>query len=116
MQDDAYDRVSRKVEAIFTELAGVRELQVRGSLRGGAVHSAIASALAVDMTDEAAGNIAFHMVDWSSDAAFVVALHLFPERFTPDEIEAGVGLFLAHAPAHINAAANMMGYPIDSGS
>lgn len=113
MPDDAHDSVRKKVEAIFTELAGHRELQVRGSLRGGVVHSAIASALSSDIRNEVADEIAFHMVDWSYDAAFIVALHLFPERFTPEEIEAGIGLFLVHAPAHIIAAARMMGYSTD---
>src|SRR5262245_48612811 len=113
MSGDPYDTVRKKVEAIFTELAGERELQVRGSLRGGVVHSAIASALSADIRKEVADEIAFHIVDWSYDAGFLVALHLFPDRFTPEEIEAGIRLFLAHAPAHILAAARRMGYPTD---
>lgn len=113
MPDDAHDSVRKKVEAIFIELAGDRELQVRGSLRGGVVHSAIASALSTDIREEVADEIAFHLVDWSYDAAFIVALHLFPERFTTEQIEAGIRLFLAHAPAHIIAAARMMGYSTD---
>lgn len=113
MTEDALETVRKKVEAIFIELAGERELRVRGSLRGGGVHKAIASALSVDIKDEVANEIAFHMVDWSYDAGFIVALHLFPERFTRDEIEAGIGLFLAHAPAHIIAAARLMGYSTD---
>lgn len=113
MPDDAHDSVRKKVEAIFIELAGDRELQVPGSLRGGVVHSAIASALSTDIREEVADEIAFHLVDWSYDAAFIVALHLFPERFTTEQIEAGIRLFLAHAPAHIIAAARMMGYSTD---
>jgi hypothetical protein len=113
MPQDAFDTVRKKVEAIFVELAGVRELQVRGSLPGGAVHSAVKSALSADIKGEVADEIAFHIVDWSYDAGFIVALHLYPERFTPEEIEAGIRMFLAHAPAHILAAARMMGYPTD---
>ena len=94
-------------------MAGKRELQVRDSLRGGSVHRAVTSALSVDIRDEVAEEIAFHIVDWSYDAEFIVALHLFPERFTPEEIEAGIRLFLAHAPAHIIAAARMMGHSTD---
>lgn len=56
-----------------------------------------------------AGNLGLHMADWNSDAAFVVALHLFPERFTPKEIRDGVGLFLCHAPNHIRAACGITG-------
>jgi hypothetical protein len=65
MPGDPYDTVRKKVEAIFTELAGDRELQVRGSPPGGVVHSAIASALSADIRKEVAEEIAFHVVDWS---------------------------------------------------
>src|SRR2546423_211814 len=110
MPGDIYDSVRKKVEAIFTELVGDRELRLRGPLPAGIVHTAITSALSVDIQNEVADEVAFHIVDWNCDAGFIVALHLFPERFTPEEIEAGIGLFLAHAPAHIIAAARMMGY------
>jgi hypothetical protein len=53
------------------------------------------------------------MVDWSYNAAFVVALHLFPERFTPEEIAAGIGMFCAHVPAHVIAAARLTGFPTE---
>ena len=42
-----------------------------------------------------------------------VALHLYPERFTPDEIHDGVAAFLTHAPHHVIAAARLGGYPTD---
>jgi hypothetical protein len=35
---------------------------------------------------EQAHDIAFHLTDWSSDAAFVVAALLFPERFSADQL------------------------------
>jgi hypothetical protein len=38
-----------------------------------------------------------------------VALHLFPERFTPEEIDAGLDLFLCHAPNHIREACRLTG-------
>jgi hypothetical protein len=50
-----------------------------------------------------------HLSDWNYDAAFIVALHLFPERFTDEDIEAGVGMFLCHAPNHIRAACLITG-------
>ena len=68
---------------------------------------AISTALAPDKGVEKARQIAFHMADWNSDAAFIVALHLFPERFTGAEIKAGIGLFLTHAPNHIRAACGL---------
>lgn len=48
--------------------------------------------------------IAFHLSDWGSDAAFIVALHLFPERFTDKEIQEGVLSFLTHVPYHVAEA------------
>ena len=57
-------------------------------------------------------DIAFHLTDWNSDAAFIVAFILFPERFTPKEIRAGVTAFLCHAPNHVAAAAKQFGFPI----
>jgi hypothetical protein len=38
-----------------------------------------------------------------------VALHLFPEPFTPEEIRAGVGMFLHYAPNHIAEACRLTG-------
>ena len=113
MSDDAHDSVRKKVETIFAELAGDRELRLRGPLPAQAVHDAIAAAYSEDRPLDVAREIAFHMVDWAYDAAFVVALHLFPERFSAEEIEAGIGMFCAHVPAHVIAAARLTGFPAE---
>jgi glutathione synthase/RimK-type ligase-like ATP-grasp enzyme len=104
----AIETVRQKVAAIYTELVGERAQRLDGSVIAEPAMSAIGSALSEDY-DEKAHDIAFHMADWNADAAFVVAVHLFPERFTPDEIAAGVGLFLVHAPNHIRAACSLTG-------
>src|SRR5438552_10661908 len=111
MPGDIYDSVRKKVEAIFTELVGDRDLRLRGPLPAGIVHTAITSALSVDIQHEVADEVAFHIVDWNCDAGFIVALHLFPERFTPEEIEAAVDMFVVHVPAHVVAAARLAGHP-----
>src|ERR1043165_5209313 len=96
--DDPMDIVREKVKAIFTELAGKR---------GDSLFAISPKSVMVPLTrafqqagknvdEEVAYEAAFHMVDWNEDAAFLVALHLFPERFTTEEIEGGLGLFLAH--------------------
>jgi hypothetical protein len=59
-----------------------------------------------------AADIAFHLSDWAEDAAFLIALHLFPERFTVKEIHEGVVALLIHAPNHIAAAAHLAGWPL----
>jgi hypothetical protein len=105
---NATDSVDRKVLAIFAELAGDRARRLDGSVIAEPAMRVMASALA-EQYGEKAADIAFHMADWNSDAAFVVAVHLFPERFTPEEIAAGVGMFLAHAPNHIRAACGLAG-------
>jgi hypothetical protein len=107
--DDAIESVGRKVVAIFAELAGERARRLDGSVIAEPAMSALERAL-VEQYGEKARDIAFHMADWNSNAAFVVAVHLFPERFTPEEIAAGVGLFLVHAPNHIRAACGLTGH------
>jgi hypothetical protein len=105
---DPITTVGEKVAAIFAELVGDRAKRLDGSVIAEPAMSTIGSALA-DVYGENAAEIAFHIADWNSDAAFIVAVHLFPERFTPEEIAAGIGLFLVHAPNHIRAACGLTG-------
>jgi hypothetical protein len=105
---DAMESVRRKVAAIFAELVGERAKRLDGSAIAEPAMSALERALG-EQYGENARDIAFHMADWNSDAAFMVAVHLFPERFTPEEIAAGVGLFLVHARNHIRAACGLTG-------
>ena len=117
MSEDAHDTVRKKVEALFTELAGERARMLDGSRFPAGITSTITASLAdPDASDEQvlqADTIAFHLTDWNADAAFIVALHLYPERFTPEEIEAGVELFLCHVPGHVIAAARLAGHPVE---
>lgn len=112
--DDPHDSVRKKVQAIFAELVGDRARMLTGDTIPAGITSTIREALSgPDATEEQilhADEIAFHLTDWNYDAAFVVALHLFPERFTPGEIEAGVDMFLAHVPWHVISAARLAGH------
>lgn len=103
---DSIDSVGRKVLAIFAELVGDRARRLDGSVIAEPAMGAIGSALS-EQYGEKARDIGFHMADWNSDAAFVVAVHLFPEQFTLEEIADGVGMFLTHAPNHIRAACEL---------
>ncbi len=111
---DSPSSVRERVEAIFRELAGDRVVSLDSTIFPAGVTSTITAALADDdASDEAilhADEIAFHLTDWSAEAAFLVALHLFPERFTRDEIKEGVEAFLIHAPHHVIAAARLAGH------
>lgn len=117
MPVDAHDLVQKKVLAIFTELAGDRTRMLDGGTFSAGITTAITAALSSpEASDDQvlrADEIAFHLTDWNSDAAFIVALHLFPERFTPDEIAAGVDMFLVHVPSHVFAAARLAGHPVE---
>ena len=118
MPDDAHDSVRKKVEVIFTELVGDRAKMLDGSIFPAGITSTITEALSGSdaTTDQIlhADQIAFHLTDWNSDAAFIVAIHLFPERFTAAEIEAAIDMFLVHVPSHVIAAARLAGHPTEA--
>jgi hypothetical protein len=107
-----------KVTAIFRELAGEKAERLDGALYLADVNSRITAALTKEGAEEAAilhtDKIGFHLVDWQAEAAFIVALSLYPERFTDEEIQEGVEAFLFHAPAHVVEAARLAGFPIDT--
>jgi hypothetical protein len=111
---DPYDSVRKKVSAIFSELAGERARQLDPVIRTRKTQDLLREALSEDYPSEVADQIGFHLVDWNSDAAFLVAVHLFPEKFSPEEIRAGVELFLVHVPAHVMEAARLGGYPAEN--
>jgi hypothetical protein len=97
---------------IFRELVGGRADRLRGNVYNAHSVDTAKAALCEDFKEPIANEIAFHLTDWNAEAAFIVALHLFPERFTPAEIRDGVESFLIHAPDHVAAAAKLAGYPI----
>ena len=99
-----------KVAAIFRELVGERVTRLDGSHYNHDSAATIARALSPSPDDRTARDIAFHLSDWASDAAFIVAMQLFPERFTAAEIAEGVEGFLTHAPNHVSAAAVLSGH------
>ena len=107
-----HDTVRKKVKAIFTELAGERTARL-GEPGARETRHTLASALSEEYPPDTAYDIAFHLVDWHTDAAFMMAVHLFPERFTPEELAAGAGMLLIHAPNHLAAAAKLAGHPIE---
>src|SRR5436305_8158574 len=110
---DAHDSVEEKVHAIFTELVGDRAKRLKGDTPSFAALRAFESALAADYPPEVAADVAFHLVDWNWDAAFLVAVHLFPERFTAEELVDGADKVLIHAPNHLAAAATLVSHPIE---
>ena len=112
-QSDANSDSDAKVAAIFRELVGERASRLDGSQYNKDTAAAISSALASSQDERSAHDIAFHLSDWGADAAFIVALQLFPERFTAAEIADGVLGFLLHVPNHVAAAAVLSGHPTE---
>lgn len=64
--------------------------------------------------EENDGTMGFHMLDWQGDAATLVAMYRFSERFTDEEIQVGITHFLVHAPYHLVRAASIAGHPVHS--
>ncbi|HYF47964.1 MAG TPA: hypothetical protein VEJ63_01055 [Planctomycetota bacterium] len=64
------------------------------------------------MGEKEAWELGFQMGDWGRDAAMMLALHLYPEKFTPTEIRDIVGQVLVHVPNHIVAAAAIADQPV----
>ena len=114
---DLTPSVRDKVDAIFRELAGDRALALDAAKFPAGICSVITAALVPpDANDNSvlhADEIAFHLTDWSSEAAFLVALHHYPERFSEDEIREGVQALLIHVPHHVVEAARLAGHPTD---
>lgn len=106
-----------KTVAIFRELVGGRAARLDPTRVPTDARARIASAMLADTSSPAleavAAEIGFHLVDWQSEAAFLVALVLYPERFSDAEIAEGVRALLIHAPAHLLAAARLSGHPVD---
>lgn len=107
-----------KVVAIFRELAGDASERLAGDRYLADVNTRITAALTAGRDEDSIilhnDGIGFHLVDWQSEAAFLVALALFPERFTDEEIREGVEAFLIHAPSHVVEAARLAGVSYDT--
>jgi hypothetical protein len=107
--------VHDKAISILREVIGERADRLRGDRVSVLARAALEEAFQTESESresyppEIAREIAFHLSDWDIDAAFIVCLHLYPERFSADEIRAGIGQFLCHAPNHIRAACGLTG-------
>jgi len=105
---DAIDRIKKKVNAIIKE-AFSDKADLLNMATNNIAMKKYTAALAPDFDEKDAHELAFHLCDWGWDAAFIIAMHMCPDRFLEDEIEAGVGLFLIHAPNHLAAACRIYG-------
>jgi hypothetical protein len=107
---DAHRSVREKAWRIFAEAFGQRADLFTSGVPARVANDALSAALAEELNPEVADEVAFHMVDWEIDAAFLVASLLFPEKFTKEELQAGTNMSLVRAPAHVVAAARLAGH------
>lgn len=107
------ERLEEKVRGCFPEVPDGQYARLAPDRSASLAMDTMTEALEQKYGLERASEIAFHLCDWNSDAAFIVAFLLYPERFKKDEIEAGVELFLIHAVAHVMAAAHWAHKPLE---
>ncbi len=62
----------------------------------------------MDLTDEKAHDIAFHMTDWLEDLAKLQKYYEAPEKLSSDEASDLLMKFLLHVPNHIAAAMKLI--------
>ena len=106
------------VLTIFRELVGNRADRLSGSHFPADINSQITDALIEETDSEERllqkDSIGFHLVDWQRDAAFIVALILYPERFSKEAIREEIDRFLLHVPTHVIEAARLAGYSTEN--
>lgn len=109
MRNDKGKQAYIKAREIFREFFGDKKCNVFD------VQDRIAKAVAEGSSKkkflEKGLEIGFHLTDWHEDARFLIALSLFPERFTNAEIRQGVIWFLNHAGYHVPEAERLIMYP-----
>ena len=106
---DRFDNLRKKAASLLTRASASRVARSLKEPDRTAAREAIRIAFDRAYGREAASNLAFHLVDWTGDAAFIMALCMFPEQFTGNEIREGVDLLLVHVPNHVAAAAKISG-------
>jgi hypothetical protein len=97
-------------EVLGPALSGLSERALLQRQR--VARNAIEAALGKSHGSSGAGDIAFHLVEWFEEAAFLVALQLDPKRFSRAEVEASVSDVLSYVLDHIWEAARVAGYPL----
>lgn len=104
-----YDKLRKKVTLLLSRAGVVRVKSGQSEPDRTKAREAVRKAFLHALGNERARDLAIHLMDWTQDAAFVLALAMFPEKFSKKEVEAGVGVLLAHVPNHIFAAAKITG-------
>jgi len=106
---DQYIKLQKKVTTLLTNASTARVARAQAEPDRTEAREAIRKALQRVYGNESSRNLAFHLIDWTYDAAFILALAMFPEKFNKKEVTAGIECLLAHVPNHVFAAAKISG-------
>jgi hypothetical protein len=106
------DSLTNKIQSLFKAVAGDAASSLDSGTFPKQIRKRIAKVLSQEYSEEVADKIAFHLVDWNGDAAFLVALYLWPEKFTDEDISKGIYRLIPHVPDHLAAAAKLFGLPV----
>jgi len=106
---EAYNKAYENFREFFGNKSSCRTPDVEDRIA-----KAIANGSSKKKCLKKAKELGFHLMDWHSNAEFILALSLFPERFTDAEIRQGVIWFLVHAGYHILEAARLIMVPLRS--
>jgi hypothetical protein len=103
-------RASKKAMAIFKKAFGERAAHLFTGASTIQMGHTITAAFARHVRREKAQDIGFHLGDWAHDAALILALHMFPEKFSREEIRRVTDFVAAGLPYHAAALATHFGY------
>jgi len=103
----AYAKTSEVLGAVLSEKSQRALLR-----RQRAAQRAMKEALRESHGAREAREIALHLCGWFEEAAFLVALHLDPTRFSKEENGAGVRCVLSHVTDHVWEAARVAAHPL----
>jgi hypothetical protein len=104
------ESATRKTRTIFVRAFGSRAAPLFKGASTQNMMETISAAFTRRMSREKAADVGFHIGDWAHDAALVLALHMFPERFTREEIRQVTDFVAAGMPYHSAALATHFGY------
>jgi hypothetical protein len=105
-----------KTAQIFKEICPDRHLNLIDPSRSKSIHigrelcERISGIFSERFGTEGAQEFAIHVTGFPSDVAFLAALFLFPEKFTDEEVAAGIRCFGIEASYHGVEIAKMLNY------
>ncbi|HUI92567.1 MAG TPA: hypothetical protein VLX68_10005 [Chitinivibrionales bacterium] len=101
-----------KVFNLYKDAVGERADSIKNAQIPEKLRKTITNVLRTELDKKIADRISFHLLDWTDDAAFIMALILWPDKFTKQEISDGIYCFMPHVPDHLAAAAKLFGTPV----